>query len=340
MGKSEASLEDLIEHIRQTLESTPTKTLAAQILRACLLNRYDENHPSPFADSSGPEKTTMGLWVAGDLAVGRGGREFNYLYSPVRLVEEFLTEAIQLTSKPIIVRLDGNTVKHKLETESIQSLAKTYTIAATVYLLNNLRDKLSEAVEDLFFESLAVVKGLHKMNLDRIRQNDGDANVRVARARFREIVESIIDESNKRKRKRLRGALWEIDHSRRLANLSRYYRRVQRVWREAAKIYKANSTLKTWKESVKREIEVRYGMQLPDDLVSLLSKNPRDHSDMLKRLLSDPAKANFEANSSGIALEHASRLCEVERFHYGTGYLRQTVRKQELLLRKLGLMKS
>lgn len=337
MEESEAALEDVIDHIRRALKSTPTQTLSAQILHACLLNRYAEDHPSPFGDSVGPVGS-IGLWVAGDLAIGRGGQEFNYLYSPVRLVEELLNASVQLTSEPIDVSVDGKTVKHQLDSESSHGLAKTYTIAATVYLLNNLRDKVAEAIDDLFFESLAVVKGLHSSNLDSIRKID-DTTLEIARERFREIIEGIIDESDKRKRKRLKKALWEIDPSHRLANLSRNYRRVQPIWREAAKIYKANSTLTTWQETVKREIEARYGRELPDDLVSLLSKNAADQSDELKRLLAQPRRANFEANSSGIALEHASRLGEVEKFRYGTAYLRQMVRKQELLLRNLGLIK-
>jgi len=97
---------------------------------------------------------TVKVWysaVAGDLAVGRGGQEFNYLYSPVRLVEELLDAAVQPTSDPIDVSVDGKTVKHKFDSESSHGLARSYTIAATVYLLNNLRDKVGEAIEDLFF---------------------------------------------------------------------------------------------------------------------------------------------------------------------------------------------
>ncbi len=86
---------------------------------------------------------------------------------------------------------------------------------------------------------------------------------------------------------------------------------------------------------VKHEIEHRFNLQLPDDLVSLLSKNAADYSDELNIALGD--NAGFERKPSGIALEHAARLCGVEPFRFSTNYLHKVVSRQTSQGRPAGL---
>src|SRR2546423_692920 len=96
-----ASLELMIGHLVDTVHATSTRKQtraqkrAAAILARCLLNRYEEEHPTPFGDDAGKSETAVDaarLWLSGDLAIGRGGPEFVYIYSPTGLVQDLMTE--------------------------------------------------------------------------------------------------------------------------------------------------------------------------------------------------------------------------------------------------------
>lgn len=196
-------------------KQTKVQKRATQILSRCLVNRYDENHPLPFGDAGKKESApeTPQPWLSGDLAVGRGGPEFIYVYSPIRLVEDLLDEAIKVTSAPIKVPSDGQTKEGKLSTRAARDLAETFTTAGTVYLLNNLRNKLDEAVEDLFAESRAVVEEAYWATLDSsLSELTGVEKdpVQISQSRFTSIIKRIVVEGDARRRKRLRAAFWEI----------------------------------------------------------------------------------------------------------------------------------
>ncbi len=217
MGTPQTTLQAVVEHVRELTKATDTRTLAAQILRACLLNRYVGGSSSPFQESGETVIDANELWTAGDLAIGRGGPEFNYVYSPIRFVEQLFSEALRLTSEPVVVSSGKRRTKHQLGTKTAGSLAKTYTIEGTIYLLNNLRAKLNEAIEDLFVEAGAAMTETHKVSLNSVlneiitKQEGETDDLRVVQSQFRDIIDDLMTEGNKRKRVRLKAAFWEID---------------------------------------------------------------------------------------------------------------------------------
>ena len=200
-------------------KQTKEQKRAAQILSRCLVNRYDENHPLPFGDDGKNDSAQESPqpWLSGDLAVGRGGPEFIYVYSPIRFVEDLLDEAIKVTSAPIKVSSKGQTKEVELSTRAARGLAETFTTAGTIYLLNNLRVKLDEAVEDLFAESRAVVEEAYWATLDSsLSELTGVEKdpVQISQSRFTGIIKRIVLEGEARRRKRLRAAFWEIARGR------------------------------------------------------------------------------------------------------------------------------
>lgn len=200
-------------------KQTKRQKRAAQILSRCLVNRYDENHPLPFGDAGKNDSAqeTPQPWLSGDLAVGKGGPEFMYVHSPIRFVEDLLGEAIKVTSAPIKVPSKGQTKEGKLSTGAARGLAETFTTAGTVYLLNNLRAKLDEAVEDLFAESRAVVEEAYWATLDSsLSELTGVEKdpVQISQSRFTSILKKIVAEGDVRRRRRLRAAFWEIARGR------------------------------------------------------------------------------------------------------------------------------
>jgi len=221
-----ASLEFMIGHLVDMVHATSTRKQtraqkrAAEILARCLVNRYEEEHPTPFGDDAGKSETAVAaaqLWLSGDLAIGRGGSEFVYVYSPTGLVEDLMTEALKLTTAPIKASLRGKVIEGQMSRKGAEGLAETFTTAATVYLLNNLRDKLNESIEDLFVEARTVVEELLRATLESglndLAGTDQD-EVEIGQSRFTAIIKSIIDEGDSRRRKRLRQALWEIARGR------------------------------------------------------------------------------------------------------------------------------
>ena len=211
----------IVEMVQITLARKRTKTQkqVAQILARCLANRYEANHPSPFShtDKSDTVVDISRLWLSGDLAIGRGGPEFMYVYSPTGFVEDLFAEALKLTSAPIRASLDGQVIEGKLPARSARRQAATLTTAGTVYLLNNLRDKLNEAIEDLFVEARTAVQELQRATLEsglsELAGVNNDAT-QMSQARFTQIIKTIIVEGNNRRRKRLRKAFWEIARGR------------------------------------------------------------------------------------------------------------------------------
>jgi hypothetical protein len=220
-----ASLEFIINHIVEMVQitsarkQTKTQKQAAQILARCLANRYEANWPSPFShsDKSDTVVDASQLWLSGDLAIGRGGSEFMYVYSAIGFVEDLLVEALKLTSAPIKASLDGQVIEGKFPARSARRQAATFTTAGTVYLLNNLRDKLNESIEDLFVEARTVVEELQRSTLEsgfsELAGVNNDAT-QMSQARFTQIIKTIIAEGNNRRRKRLRKAFWEIARGR------------------------------------------------------------------------------------------------------------------------------
>lgn len=220
-----AFLEFLINHIVEVVQITSARKQtkkqkqAAQILARCLANRYEANSPSPFT-GSGKSETGVDasrLWLSGDLAIGRGGPEFLYVYSPTGCVDDLLTEALKLTSAPIKASSSGRVIEGKLPARSARRQAATFTTAGTVYLLNNLRDKLNEAIEDLFVEARTVVEELQRATLESGLSELAGLNndtMPIGQARFTRIIKTIIAEGDNRRRRRLRKALWEIARGR------------------------------------------------------------------------------------------------------------------------------
>ncbi len=221
-----ASLESMIGHVVEVIQTasirkqTKAQKQAAEILARCLANRYEEEHPTPFGGDAGKSSTAVDpaqLWLSGDLAIGRGGPEFVYVYSPTALVEELIAEALKLTTAPIKASSRGQGIEGKISRQGAHALAETFTTAGTIYLLNNLRDKLNEAIEDLFVEARTVLEELQRATLEsglsELVGIDKDA-AQIGRARFTRIIKAIIDEGNSRRRARLRQALWEIARGR------------------------------------------------------------------------------------------------------------------------------
>lgn len=206
-------------HATSTRKQTRAQKRAAEIMARCLVNRYEEDHPTPFGDDAAKSETAVDaaqLWLSGDLAIGRGGPEFVYIYSPTGLVQDLMTEALKLTTAPIKASLRGKVIEGQISRKGAQGLAETFTTAATVYLLNNLRDKLNESIEDLFIEARTVVEELLRATLESgVNDLAGtDQEEEIGQSRFTAIIKSIIDEGDSRRRKRLRQALWEIARGR------------------------------------------------------------------------------------------------------------------------------
>ncbi|MGA9994660.1 MAG: hypothetical protein WBP93_04550 [Pyrinomonadaceae bacterium] len=306
---------------------------AAGILYRCLLSRYaggpspfdDENRAEPPTDNE--EDWTRSLTLAGDLAIGLGGEFFNYYYLPIEFVEKIIDESLKIAVEPVTVEISGK--KHtadfeKVENDNAHSRAETYAIAATVYLLNNHREKLNEAIEELFVEAVEMVRGIHSSTIRSIVK-DPDAKVTSDKNLQTEVVDRIIKKTTPTRKERLRKSLWEINPSERLTNLSEHYSKLKAVWDAATDVYKKSKTLKTWKQIVIQEIKLNHDIDLPEDLVSLLSKNPADHSSELKKTL----RLGFEQTASGLAWEHAARLCGVKAWDYVTGSLREIASREE-----------
>jgi hypothetical protein len=140
-----------------------------------------------------------------------------YVYLPTRFVENLMAEATKVTSAPIKMSSSGHAREGRLSTKATRSLADTFTTAGSVYFLNNLRDKLDEAIEDLFTESRVVVEELYKATLDSSLSEFAGVEkdpVQITQSRFSSIIKRIVAEADGRKRKRLRAALWEIARGR------------------------------------------------------------------------------------------------------------------------------
>jgi hypothetical protein len=128
-----------------------------------------------------------------------------------------LNEALKLTSAPIKASSGERGIEGKLPARSARRRAATFTTAGSIYLLNNLRDKLNEAIEDLFVEARTVVEELQRATLESGLSELAGVNkdaTQISQARFTRIVKTIIAEGNNRRRKRLRKALWEIARGR------------------------------------------------------------------------------------------------------------------------------
>jgi len=210
----------IVESVQAMSQRKQTKAqrLAVQILSRCLVNRYASEHPEPFGrvgDDFALDASQ--LWLSGDLASGRGGSEFMYVYSPTRFVEDLLAEAIKITSAPIKVSRKGAGEEAKLSSRTTKHLTETFTTSATVYVLNNLRFKLDEAMEDLFFEARTIMEELYRTTLDsslsELSGMDEDP-IQIGRSRFTNIIKRMVSEGDVRKRKRLRTGLWEIARGR------------------------------------------------------------------------------------------------------------------------------
>jgi len=84
-------------------------------------------------------------------------------------------------------------------------------------VLNNLRFKLDEAIEDLFFEARTIMEELYRTSRDsslsELSGVDEDP-VQIGRSRFTNIIKRMVSEGDVRKRKRLRTGLWEIARGR------------------------------------------------------------------------------------------------------------------------------
>lgn len=238
-------------------------------------------------------------WTLGDLASGKTGSEFTYVYLPVRFVERLL----ELAEKEIAKTAESS--EGEQPPEVLTGVAETITAAGTVYFLNNLREVLDEAVENLFFESATVVKELQQALVQRRPSQVSD--------RFPQIIETIISTANARRKERLARALWEINPRFQFLNFKAHYSQTLPAWQEAKKIYRANRTRSTWRRMIKEEVLQTYRLELPDDLISLLDVN----SDQIT------IPSNVEQSPSGLALEHSARLCGVSpTFMYSTSHLR------------------
>jgi hypothetical protein len=125
----QASLDFIMRHIIEVVQATsqrkPSRAQrrAARILSQCLVNRYAEDHPSPFGELSESDVVLQAsqLWLSGDLAIGRGGAEFMYVYSPTDFVEDLLAEALKITSAPIKASAGGRAIPFE---ERISTSAK------------------------------------------------------------------------------------------------------------------------------------------------------------------------------------------------------------------------
>jgi hypothetical protein len=283
----------------QSRDSTPSELTALEILERCYRYRSLGDASETFSLPKLPARASTrpgAPWMIGDLAAGDTGPEFNYAYLPVRFVERLLEVAEE-------------------ETGDSRMVADILTASATVYLRDNLRQVIDEAITNLFFEASTVLREL-KLHLDSV----GNTAPEISQ-RFPEIIKLIISEGDGRRKERLRQAMWEINPRLRLIHLSEYYTEMHQAWREATDVYKSNKQRATWKAIVKNGIRQKRGIELPDDLISLLSSDAADHLVLLPE--------NVEQNPSAFALEHAARLCGVWDFRYSTGYLREVVGSQK-----------
>jgi hypothetical protein len=305
------------------------RQLALEILYKCCQHHYADG-PSPFRSEleAGVTIDAEQLYLEGDLAIGFGGAEFTYRYLPIKFVEGLLDAGLAVVTKAVALETqEGEKAVLEAETdaEEAKSSAKNYATAGTVYFLNNLRNKLNEAIEELFIEAKAAIEGIHVSVARDAIAEAGWVVPNIRKTLRTTLVNAILGATEPARRKRIEEAFWEIDPTMRLADLPRHYSELKEVWREAWKIYKANKNFATWRETVKREIQARFNIELPSegpkDLISFLSNDPADYP-MLPR-------DEFESTASGIALEHAARLCGADRFEFSTGYLRQLVGKAD-----------
>jgi hypothetical protein len=221
----QASLDFIVGHIIEVVQATShrkqarTGKLAAQILSRCLVNRFAQDHPLPFGELSKSDVVLepSQLWLSGDLANGRAGAEFMYVCSPTQFVEELFAQALKVASAPIKASTNSGAIEGQISPKVAATLAETFTTAGTIYFLNNLRDKLNEAIEDLIAESSTVVEELYKGSLESSLSELEDKEVDpllISQSRFTAIIKRIVAEGDSRRRKRLRAALWEIARGR------------------------------------------------------------------------------------------------------------------------------
>jgi len=284
----------------QSRASTQRELTAASILHSCY--RFGSPEVFTFVPKLPGNKLLPPPWKAGDLARYETGSEFIFAYLPVSFAEKLLERVEQAGFRAPI--------------------AETVTTGATVYFLNNLRRVIDEALIGLYFEASMIVDILTKALTDI--GIDYDKGLNQTRESFAKIIDEIISEGDKRRRKRVREALWEIDPRLRLSNLNRYYLEFYPVWKKAARIYKNSKDLATWKKVIQDEIYQTARLKLPDDLVNHLDDQTE----------SPTAEGTIEFAPSGLALEHAARSCGVEKFTYSTGYLRQIIAAQKKRAKK------
>jgi hypothetical protein len=301
----------LIKEHELHMNDEEKRNLALEVLYKCGQHRYGKG-ASPFDPAYKVDFAIdpQRLNLLGDLAHGFGGPEFTYRYLPVHFVEQIIEVSLKTARKPIAI--NGQTIQ--LTHDQAQGMAKTFATAATVFLLNNLRDKLDEAVRELFIEASAVVEAIHKTLPKREHKR-----------LLSDTIDKIIRETNAARKSRLKAALWEADRGRRLEQLPTHYQYLKNVWRRANEIYKKNRDFTQWTETVTREIHSDYNLDLPRDLVFLLSKHDRS-AELRGRL-----RLGFEQNPSGLALEHSARLCGSTPFEFSTGYLREIARTKSKL---------
>jgi hypothetical protein len=281
--------------------SSDKEMLAVQILNRCYRYRrsaLDAKQTETFGVvpkyPGWNQKPPEAPWFLGDLATGETGAEFIYAYLPVRFVERLLDFAEQSRGS------------HELTSETI-------TAGATVYFLNNLRDVLDEAMENLFFEASTIIT-----ELARVIE---EGKLSRERERFAGVINGILSEGDARRKSRLKRAMWELNPHFALDSLTKRYGELLAVWQRAAHLYRHNKRLVTWKKLIHTEISSSVGIELPLDLVSLLSPDPDD------RPVTPPETT--ETSPSGLALEHAARLCGIEDFKYSSGHLRNVISAQK-----------
>lgn len=273
--------------------------LAAEILDRCYKYRRreadaEETFEEVAKQPGWNQKRSGAPWLLGDLRSGTTGGEFIYAYLPVTFVRRLLDIA-----------------ERQPEWRSL--VAETVTTSATVYFLNNVNDVLDEAMANLLFEASIIMAEL-------VRAVEED-KLTADRERFQRITKVLLSEGAARRKKRLERSLWEINPRFCLASLGQRYRELLPSWQKAAEIYRMSKRLATWKEIIYNEILQSEGIELPMDLVCLLSPNPDD------RPVTPPDST--ETTPSGLALEHAARQCGIEEFRYSSGHLRNVISAQE-----------
>lgn len=284
------------------------RKLALEILYRCGQNRFG-NAPSPF-DSSSKDRIPQPIdesrmFMYGDLAIGLGGPEFTYKYLPVRFIEEVIKETEKLARR------------YAVSEDDRFFMTELYTIVATVYFLNNFRQKLSDSIEELFIEATVAFKSLNKVLFtDGIRK-------RTLRSH---IINEIFIKTESRRKEYLKQAFFELDSTWMLSELSEHYQQLKPIWREAQKIYRANRKFTVWKRAVKHEIASQFNLELPDDLIERLSGNWANLPEEIQAKLS--AQRDKLSQPADIAIEHAARLCGADPYQFSLSYLYRIVKQQ------------